>query len=154
MKEIQLTQGKVALVDDSDFDRLNSFKWYAIKAGRIWYATRNIMVGRKRTTLRMHWYILGGKGIDHIDHNGLNNQKSNLRFCTRSENAMNMRPSTNCTSTFKGVSWHKTNKKWMARIGINGKDIYLGTFTDESEAARIYDRKANELFGKFSFTNL
>ena len=143
MKEIQLTQGKVALVDDSDFDRLNSFKWYAIKAGRIWYATRNIMVGRKRTTLRMHWYILGGKGIDHIDHN-----------CTRSENAMNMRPSTNGTSTFKGVSWHKTNKKWIARIKINGKDTYLGTFTDEIEAAKIYDRKANELFGKFSFTNL
>lgn len=131
MKEIKLSQicknnGKyVALVDDEDYEALNSFRWCAYKHGNTFYAARSIMSNGKKSTIRMHQMILRGTGIDHIDGNGLNNQKSNLRFCTKSENAMNMRKHKNTTSIYKGVYFNKHAKKWQADITINGKIIYM-----------------------------
>lgn len=153
MKEIKLTQGKVAMVDDEDYQYLNGFKWYASKAGNVFYAMKAITVDGKRKTQYMHNVILNGKGIDHIDRNGCNNQKSNLRFCTQSENGMNRTKMENASSIFKGVCFNKSAKKWMVRIQINSKVIYLGLFASEIEAAKAYNAKAIELFGEFANLN-
>lgn len=153
MKEIELTQGKVALVDDDDFERLNQIRWYANKHANTFYAVGYIKVNKKAISVLMHWLVMGGKGIDHIDHNGLNNQKSNLRFCTVSENGMNQQKQKNRSSIYKGVYFNKLSKKWGAYININRKNIYLGSFTDEIQAAKAYNQKAIELFREFANLN-
>ena len=153
MKEIKLTQGQVALVDDLDFEALNVFKWYASKERNRFYAARHIYIDGKGTTAKMHNMILNGKGIDHIDHDGLNNQRSNLRFCTKSENNMNQRKLASATSMYKGVSFFKQTGKWAAYIKFNGKKIHLGLFDSEVEAAMSYNDKAIALFCEFANLN-
>lgn len=159
MREIKLSQfgknkGKyVALVDDEDFDSVNQYKWSATKLGNNFYAMRGQWVDGKYTTKYMHSMILDGKEIDHIDHNGLNNQKSNLRLCTRSENSMNKTKRRGVSSIYKGVSFFKKGGKWMAQITSAGKSIYLGYFVCEIDAARAYNTKATELFGEFANLN-
>ncbi len=91
--------------------------------------------------------------VDHIDHDGLNNRKANLRLCSIAQNNQNSRPNRNAASKYKGVSWAQSCRKWFARIRPNRKTIYLGLFTDEIEAALAYDRKAKELFGEFAYLN-
>ena len=160
MKEIKLSQlGKnkdeyVALVDDDDFESINQYKWSVIKAPNTFYAMRGTMVNGKRITQYMHDLILDGKGIDHIDRNGLNNKRSNLRLCTISENGMNRRKQDNASSIYKGVSFHKRDKRWMAHIKINGKKIHLGNFDTEVEAAKAYNDKAISLFCEFANLNV
>lgn len=159
MKEIQLSRfgknkGKfIALVDDEDFESINQYKWFVMKSRTTIYAARNVRVGGKRTNLRMHWEIMGGKGVDHKDHNGLNNQKSNLRFCTASENLMNRRKWKNTSSIYKGVCFNKLARKWQANIQTNGKLIHIGLFVSEVDAARAYNEKAIEFFGEFANLN-
>lgn len=153
MKEIQLTQGQIALVDDEDFDSLNQYKWYAMKDGNTFYAARNIEVDGKRTIVRMHYSIMNGKGIDHIDGNGCNNLHSNLRLCTHNQNMMNKRKQKNTTSIYKGVCFHKRADKWVAHIMITRTLIYLGLFASEIDAAKAYNTKAIELFGEFANLN-
>ena len=153
MAQIRLTQGQYAIVDNEDFARLNSFKWYANKMGNTYYAVRN----SKQKSIHMHREILGlksGDGLltDHINGNGFDNRRVNLRRCTRSQNQHNMH-SIWGTSKYKGVSWHKAGKKWQARICVDGKRIHLGLFDSEIEAARIYNQKARELFGEFAKPN-
>jgi len=147
MKRIPLTQGKFALVDDDIFDELNQDKWYALKNKRTFYAVRNVRkADGKQTSLKMHRVIIqtpSGMETDHIDHNGLNNQRSNLRICTTIENSHNKRAEvkedTKYSSNYVGVSWHKDNKKWRANIASNGKDIHLGYFNNELDAAIAYN---------------
>lgn len=103
MKEIQLTQGRVALVDDEDYEFLNQFKWHADNHGHTFYAARSLWINGKKVIHLMHWYVMKGKGVDHIKDGGLNNQKSNLRFCDKSKNAMNQKPRKVGTSKYKGV---------------------------------------------------
>jgi len=159
MKEIKLSQfgknrGKyVALVDDEDFEALNQFNWYAQKHGDTPYAGRKIIIDGKKVMQYMHGAILSGKGVDHIDGNGCNNTRSNLRFCTQSENAMNMRKQENTSSIYKGVSFSKQRVKWEAYIMINRKRIRLGYFDTEVEAAKAYNAKAIELFCEFANLN-
>ena len=154
MKEIQLSRGMVALVDDEDFESLNQYKWHALQHRNTFYASRYSRVDSKQKYIRMHGEIMNGSGIDHIDHNGLNNQKSNLRFCTNSENAMNRIKMRNTSSIYKGVTFHKPNKKWMAQIKINGNKTHIGMFTSEIEAAKAYNAKAIELFLEFANLNI
>ncbi len=90
---------------------------------------------------------------DHINNNGLDNRKINLRLCTNSQNSQNRRHYTNKSSKYKGVSWHKFKKKWRAQIGLNKKRIHLGYFEAEKEAAKIYNKEAKELFGDFAYIN-
>ena len=98
---------------------------------------------------------MNGKGIDHRDMNGLNNQRSNLRFCTLSQNAMNRRKRENTSSIYKGVYFNnQRGKKWKAQIRINGKQIHLGLFDFEVDAARAYNMKAIELFCEFANLNI
>lgn len=149
MKEIKLTQGKVALVDDEDFEYLNQFKWCAHKECNTYYAVRNAKNNGKLFTQYMHNLIIGIIGVDHKNHEGLDNQKHNLRIANKSQNAMNNMPLKNMTSKYKGVSWFKRDKKWRAVIN----EKHIGLFIDEIEAAKAYDNKAAELFGEFACLN-
>jgi hypothetical protein len=150
MKTLHLTKGYVTIVDDETYKWASQLKWYAQE-------DRNNLVYAKHGYPRvsLHRLILGaqpGEFVDHIDGDGLNNRKRNLRICTNSENSMNRRPQKG-TSIYKGVYWHKDNKKWRARIRLNGKLIFLGYFNNEITAARAYDKKARELFGEFANLN-
>ena len=91
--------------------------------------------------------------VDHIDHNGLNNTRSNLRLCTLAQNNCNSTSRRTSTSKYKGVSWKKVSKKWAASTQSMGKIYHLGYFTDEIAAARAYDKKAAELHGQFACLN-
>ena len=159
MKEIQLTQGKVALVDDEDFERVNQFKWSARKSknGNVWYAMRGVGDGSIKKTIYLHAYIMGDNPhrakIDHRDNNGLNDQKYNLRFCTNQQNIMNSKPHLNSVSIYKGVYWRKDKERWVARIWLCGIRIHCKHFVSEIEAAKQYDIWATELFGKFAYLN-
>jgi len=157
MKEIELSQGKRALVDAEDYEGLNQWKWSALrdKGGRCFYAVRSYQDGKKRQLTYMHRQIMGaqsGQEIDHQDGNGLNNRRANLRFCTRGQNSANRKKRAGCTSEFKGVSWR--DKKWRAKIYVHSKQHHLGMFTDEEEAARSYNDAATELFGEFARLNV
>lgn len=156
MKKIPLTQGKYAIVDDDMFDYLNQWKWYAWKHGNTWYALRN--TGRKpnRSNERMHRVIMNARKtqeVDHINGDGLDNRRCNLRLCTRSQNMGNVKAYKNSSSRFKGVSWNKINKNWRAYIRVNGKMLNLGSFKSEIEAAKAYDNKAIEVFRTFACLN-
>lgn len=163
MREIELTQGKVAIVDDGDYAYLSQFKWYAHKPkaggrdGNIWYATRHIRLPSGRvSSLAMHRAIMeasNGVLVDHVDGDGLNNQRVNLRLCTYRQNRLNSPSRRIATSKYKGVSWNSRAKKWQAQIGVDGKNIYLGCFLDELEAASVYDHAAQGLHGEFARTN-
>jgi hypothetical protein len=158
MKTIPLTQGKVAIVDDEDFDRLSQFKWCAVKNRLKWYALRAVIINDKQISIWMHREILNvpsGKQTDHKDGNGLNNQRRNLRICSRSQNMANARKysGTRISNKYKGASWQKNDRNWQAHICKNGKLIYLGHYNTEIEAALVYDKHARELFGEFAHTN-
>lgn len=154
MKEIKLTQGQVALVDDEDFEYLNQFKWFAAKNGNYTYARRNIRVNGKRTKIFMHQVIMNGKNIDHANRNGCDNRRFNLRFSNKSENSMNCKKQDNKSSIFKGVCLDKKSLKWRSNIKINGKQKYLGNFNFEKDAALAYNKKAIEFFGEFANLNI
>jgi hypothetical protein len=152
MREIPLTQGKVALVDDEDYERLSCHKWRALRNKNRWYAMRD-GGGRK---ILMHREIMGapqGLQVDHIDGNGLNNQSCNLRICTNAENQHNQGVRSSNTSGFKGVSWYKRYRKWQVAIRIDGERKYLGYFSNKVEAARAYDNAAKRYHGEFARLN-
>lgn len=152
MKEIKLTQGKVALVDDEDFEWLNGFKWCADKNNYSFYAVR-VSMGKK---IYMHREILNISLLktlaDHKDRNGLNNQRDNLRIATRSQNNTNKTPMG--ISKYLGVVWHGQVSKWMARVSKDSKVYHLGLFTNEEDAAIAYNKKAFELYGEFANQNI
>lgn len=151
MKQIQLTQGKVAIIDDDDFALVSKHKWYAKEDKESWYARTRI----NNKPVYMHRLILDaprGKPVDHINRNGLDNRRSNIRLCTQSENQRNMR-SRGGSSKFKGVSWHKRSNKWRAKCTLNGKSIHVGVFENEEDAARAYDSTVLNKFGEFAKTN-
>ena len=156
MRKISLTRGLVAFVDDEDFERLSQFNWYAEQCKSGYYATRGNWRDGRNFTTRMHREAVlapPGCAIDHIDHNGLNNQKSNLRLCSTSQNNFNQRLGRRNTSGFKGVSWDKSKNKWSAQLGLNGKIVHLGRFCSAIEAATAYDDNAVIHFGEFALTN-
>jgi hypothetical protein len=158
MKEIPLTKGCVALVDDEDYEELSKYKWYAWGGivSRTAYAQRNIKRMDGNTTIFMHRSIVivpHGMVIDHIDGNGLNNQRSNLRICTRSENMRNQQLHRNNTSGFKGVGWDAKRGFWKASIKIEGRQVHLGTFHDKRKAADAYDNAAELHHGIFARKN-
>lgn len=158
-KLIKLSQGMVAIVDEEDFDRVSQFKWYYNKKlkDNTGYAVRHIVINGKKKLQQMHRFILRldqvGMHVDHIDANGLNNTKHNLRLCTHSQNQQNMQKPKNNTSGFKGVSWNKRDQKWRANITINHKNIHIGRFDTIFDAANAYNKKAIELFGEFANIN-
>lgn len=149
MKEIILTQGKVAIVDDDDFDRLNQFKWFAIKRGRNKYhATRQVLTEKGKRNIYMHHAIIGkpekGYDVDHKDHDGLNNTKENLRFVTRRQNMQNL-VKDGMTSKYPGVYWVKARGKWAAGYWIKDKRYHIGCYTQEDDAFMAYREAVNSI---------
>lgn len=158
IKEIPLTQGKIALVDDIDFDFLNAFDWYAVKQQHEnWYAVRkqkSVLGFRK--VIWMHREIMrASKGVevDHINGSGLDNRRENLRTADDSENARNRRRQSASKSGYKGVSWENGKRLWRAQIEVNKRNKHVGYFRNKEDAARAYDAAATKYFGEFAWVN-
>jgi len=155
--QIPLTQGKIAIVDDADYEWLIQYSWHVASNHNTWYARRGIGRPNKHTQIiRMHREIMNpppGMMVDHVNHDGLDNRRSNLRNVTTTQNRHNGRKQSRNTSGYKGVCWDKYNSKWHVRIGHNGKTTFLGLFDCKVEAAYAYDEAAKILHGEFAFLN-
>ena len=149
MKRIPLTQGKYALVDDEDYERLNQYKWQVRKHRHTFYAQRSTSNNGRRKTIQMHHEIIGhppeNLETDHKDGKGLNNQRNNLRHVTGRQNMQNQKNRKNKTSQYPGVGWHKLRQKWRARIVVSGVEKHLGLFINELEAFEIYKQAINDI---------
>lgn len=158
MRELELTKGFVAFVDDEDYERVRYPKWVAKSElrSRTIYAVRGIWINKKRIPQKLHRVILGLTDskihIDHINGNGLDNRKNNLRICTVSQNQANVLKSKG-TSKYKGVSWVTRDKRWTCRIYVDSHMIHIGYFTDEKLAAIAYNEAALKHFGEFARLN-
>lgn len=163
------------IIDTEDWDKVKEHRWCVTgnDRHRYPYAMTNIPHPdggwhhytwhgreerrRRRIGLQLHHAIMGkppkGLFVDHINHNGLDNRKENLRFVTLAQNQQNGRSNRNSTSAYKGVSWHERDKRWRAQIAHEGKGMYIGYFTCEHEAALAYNKKAKELFGEHALLN-
>lgn len=155
MKKMFLSNGEVTLVDDEDFAYLSNWMW---RRDRMGYAIRTTRIkGTKRIkTIKMHRIINktpDGMDTDHMDGNKLNNQKANLRSCTRSQNCQNARGRIKGTSKYMGVYWNKRDSKWRAAITVNYKKIVLGSYNSEHDAALAYNRGAIKYHGKNAYQN-
>lgn len=154
MKKINLTQGLVALVDDEDYEKLSAVNWCAANQRTHWYAVRGVGPRGKQRTVYMHRVIMRppkSMTIDHIDGDGLNNTRANLRIATVAENSRNKRKSNGKSSRYKGVTF--TGRSWRVVIQRDGIVTPLGIFSTEIEAALAYDAAAAKLHGAFAKTN-
>jgi hypothetical protein len=152
---IELTQGKYAIVDDEDYMFLNKWKWCAHKKEELWYVERSTGIDGKYYTTYIHHLILGLPSkkeiiIDHINGDGLDNRKENLRICRNGQNQLNRKVNKNkITSKCRGVSFDKRSGFYRARITHKGQYYNLGIYKDEQDASDAYEKKAHELFGEF-----
>jgi len=143
-------------VDTTDFPIISGYRWHAVLKIRRFYAQTTVRKpdGRE-TSLQMHLLILSNVAqVDHKDRNGLNNRRKNLRPATSSQQAANQERRGNRHFTqFRGVTWHKGAGKFQAQIKVHGKNLYLGCFASEEEAARVYDSAVRKYFGEFANPN-
>lgn len=159
MKEIPLTQGKVAIVDDGDFKYLNQWKWWldGRPTRRTDYARRKIKTPEdKWKKVSMHRAILNvaeGVPVDHINGNGLDNRRENLRVCTLTQNMQNAPLRKDSTSGYKGVHWFERRGKWVAYINFQGKRVHLGYHDKKEDAAGAYNEAAKKYHGEFARLN-
>ena len=146
---VTLDNGKSFLIDDDDYERFKNFNWRYEKSpnGSGGYVVAIIKMHRLVTNAKK------GEEIDHINHDKLDNRKENLRKVTHSENCQNRPLNKRNKSGYKGVHWFKNEKKWSARLGVNGKRIFLGYFDNKKDAAKAYDIAAKKHFGSLAFTN-
>jgi hypothetical protein len=155
---LALSQGRYAIVDTMDYKWLNQWKWYAHWGGYgVWYVMRQKDMGEGRqTSLSLHRVILNahaGVYVDHRNRDGLDNRRCNLRIATSSQNKANRVKAKRNTSGYKGVTWHRSSRKWQAQINHGCQKIYMGQYDDPLVAAKKYDEKAKEMFGEFALTN-
>jgi hypothetical protein len=150
-REIPLTHGTVAIVDDEDFEFVNAHEW---QLTRLRYATTGYAYSPTAHKQMAHLLMSPpkGTGVDHANGNGLDNRRCNLRICSRSQNCQNRRKQQRpASSRFKGVQ--RKASKWLATITAEGRFYYVGTFKVEEDAARAYDDAARRLHGKFACVN-
>jgi hypothetical protein len=166
-RRIPLTQGKFAIVDPDDYERLRRYRWHVNKSAHTYYAVHSLTNGKNapRKNLQMHNLVIDvppGMYCDHINHNGLDNRKANLRPASRTQSVWHRRKFIRRTpggfnkpsrSKYKGVDWAADMSRWRARIRANGKRISLGLFPDEVQAAKAYDRAAKKYHGEFAVLN-
>ena len=155
MKEIPLTQGQVAIVDDEDFVLMGDYKWSLSSSG---YACRDQYINGKPKRLYMHRVIMGnpcnGYEVDHINGNSLDNRHKNLRLVTHRQNLANQKKQNRkLSSIYKGVYFDKATGKWRGQVGSKGKKYALGRFITEREAALAYNKAAIEHFGQYANLN-
>jgi hypothetical protein len=156
MREIPLTQGKVAFVDDDDYSDISLYRWYALFNGRRYYAVRQVPgENGGQSILYMHRYLLGiapGPDLtpDHASGDTLDNSRDNLRWATPSQQAANRGKQANNSSGYKGVCWDKRNNAWRAKIGFQGKQYFLGLFDSATKAHEAYVQAASKLQGRFA----
>lgn len=159
VREIALPTGETAVVDAADWPLVCGYRWYAFSGPWTTYARARIGTqdsGRRRYAY-LHRLLLGagvGEQVDHIDHDGLNNRRANLRIATCSQNAGNSRRRSDNKSGYKGVSWYARSGKWWACIRRDGKTRHLGYFSDPWDAAMAYNVAAREVFGEFAYVNV
>jgi hypothetical protein len=162
MIEVPLTQGKVALIDDVDYELISQHNWCANKDHHYnrWYAvsstSRKDDPNNKQHQIKMHRLIMSATStqqVDHVNGDGLDNRRENIRCCTKQENHFNRNKHKSGYSIYKGISYNKKVNKWMARIRIDKKLLHLGYFLDEIEAAMAYDEAALKYFGEFANLN-
>lgn len=158
---IPLTRGWVAWVDEADYDGLAKSVWHVIGKGRFYACRARYNPIGPRTYVYMHREILGAsdaREVDHKEHReGLrvvDNRRENLRLCTARQNCHNSRPQEQKTSRFKGVYWDRRRRRWIPRIRIDGRAVWLGQSEDELVAAARYDAAALEYYGEFARLNL
>lgn len=152
MKEIPLTQGKIALVDDADYEWLSQWKWHFTPS----YKNAGAGYAKRSDRSAMHRIILNApkdKEVDHINRNSLDNRRENLRLVTLAQNRRNRSKHKLTKSQFKGIVWDKQQNRWVARIKLNRKFIVLGRFATEIDAAHAYDEGARLYHGDFASTN-
>jgi hypothetical protein len=156
MKLIPLTQGRFAKVDDEDFERISALSWHVMKGRNTIYAGTNVRrPGGGYSSVGMHRMINEtppGFHTDHIDGDGLNNTRANLRTATRAQNGQNRSPNKGAVSPFKGVHWNRRKRRWVASIRVNKKSVFLGLHQSEESAAEAYARAAAQYFGEFART--
>lgn len=152
MRSISLTQNKVALVDDKDYEWLSKFSWRAVRTKNGFYAATTID-GRD---VKMHRLILDapdGTEVDHVNNFTLDNSRKNLRECTHTENMQNQTPRRNTSSRYKGVYWNRNTSKYRVNIVVKGERKFLGSFDDEDKAGERYNQAAEVYFGQFAHLN-
>lgn len=148
-----------AVVDLKDYERVNQFRWHALRLPHTTYAQGRVRVDGQIVRISMHRFVMNPDpelDVDHVDHDGLNNQRSNLRVATRSMNLGNMQIDTRGSSRYKGVHFEKSPKRakrWSAQISVHNERIHLGRFYTEVEAAIAYDEAARRLRGEFALVN-
>ena len=165
-RRIPLTQGKFAIVDPEDYAWLSQYKWQARKDGPSYYAARTFNINGKKFNRQMHREIIlrhspdacsllnSDLVVDHINNNGLDNRKVNLRIVTQRQNCWNSRAKfISRSSRYKGVSWHSKMRKWVSKISIDGKSVHLGYFDNEIAAAKAYDAAAKKHRGQYAYLN-
>lgn len=158
VREIPLTQGKVALVDEEDYELVAGFSWSASKRARTMYANAYVRgTGRAgRAMVYMHRIIMSppaGVEVDHIDGDGLNNTRANLRLCTRAQNHQNHHGTRSRITTYRGITFDGNTGTWVAQIQMDGRGYRLGTFDNAYDAACEYDIAASCMFGQFASLN-
>lgn len=152
-KMIPLTQGKFAKVDDEDYDRISQHKW---SLSGIYAARATSYLTGKRRTVMMHREIMStpdGMETDHVNGDGLDNRRANLRICTHAENGRNRKAQDGSMSGYKGVSWIKRDRKWRAQIKVGGSLFFLGQSKNPIGCAVAYNEAAKKYFGKYARLN-
>lgn len=149
---VPLTRGYEAVIDAADVELVSAFNWQAFVGSHTIYAQRTDQSGGKRKTVRMHRVISCASSdleVDHINGNGLDNRRANLRSATHQQNLQNQRISSINKVGFKGVSWHKRASKWRARITVGGRESNLGLFASAKDAHAAYVDASIRMHGNF-----
>jgi DUF4097 and DUF4098 domain-containing protein YvlB len=153
MRIIPLTKGKLAIVDDNDYDWAMQWKWQVSSEGYAVRSAHDIKYGKK---VRMHRALVNapdGFEVDHINGNRLDNRRQNLRICTHKDNQRNMSKKRGASSIYKGVHWNSRDKRWIVKIKTNEKQVCVGRYKLEVEAAIAYNNAAKKIYGEFARLN-